>query len=314
LRRVFDLPSRSTDVVPLSIGALVAQVSVDAPSPRERAQIVEKGAQVVDTERRVGAFLRGAESRVVAFPSGQRIEVSSAGRGSPLVLLPPVGCEVAVWDWIWQRLTLSHLVIAVNYPGYGRSSAPAPIADVSELALFVSTAVREITNDPYHVCGWSLGGFVAQEMALLENVRMNTLTLVNTTDCLLDDAGAALAEAQIISLLTADFERDLAAFHGDKARARDSVFSGRGDRAREIFLDYARVVGNFDHRRNTAGIITPTLLVGGALDLPVPERHFRRLAATLPNVRPIMLFDAGHYAPLFHAASFAALLDEWTGA
>jgi pimeloyl-ACP methyl ester carboxylesterase len=87
-----------------------------------------------------------------------------AGSGPRLVLLHPLGADRHVWDPVMGRLAAEREVVAVDLPGFGASPAlngggpPTPAA----LAQAVADA---LPDEPYHVAGNSLGGWVALELA-----------------------------------------------------------------------------------------------------------------------------------------------------
>jgi pimeloyl-ACP methyl ester carboxylesterase len=89
------------------------------------------------------------------------------GSGEPLVLLHGIGGELCVWEPVLDALAREHEVIAVDLPGFGRSPAlpggvvPTPAA----LAGAVAELLDELGVGTAHVCGNSLGGWVALELA-----------------------------------------------------------------------------------------------------------------------------------------------------
>jgi pimeloyl-ACP methyl ester carboxylesterase len=89
------------------------------------------------------------------------------GRGSPLVLLHPLGADRHVWDPLMDQLAEQREVIALDLPGFGDSpplgnQVPTPRA----MATAVAECMTELGVSRPHVAGNSLGGWVALELGL----------------------------------------------------------------------------------------------------------------------------------------------------
>jgi pimeloyl-ACP methyl ester carboxylesterase len=89
------------------------------------------------------------------------------GRGSPLVLLHPLGADRHVWDPLVPFLAARRELIAIDLPGFGQSPAldgqtPTPRA----LAAAVAEHLAAIGVERPHVTGNSLGGWVALELGI----------------------------------------------------------------------------------------------------------------------------------------------------
>ncbi|MEV0388422.1 alpha/beta fold hydrolase [Nonomuraea sp. NPDC050643] len=113
--------------------------------------------------------LTGRTRRGLAF--------TQAGVGPPLVLLHGNGSSRSSWRPVFDRLTDTHTVYALDLPGFGDSvrlegglpSTPRNLAEA------VATALDEWDLDAPHVAGHSVGGWVALELAGLRQVASLTL-------------------------------------------------------------------------------------------------------------------------------------------
>jgi pimeloyl-ACP methyl ester carboxylesterase len=99
------------------------------------------------------------------------------GAGPVLALLHPLGADRRVWEPVLDRLAAERDVIAFDLPGFGRSPAmngagpPTPAA----IARVVADSLEELAPDqPVHVAGNSLGGWVALELATAWRARTVT--------------------------------------------------------------------------------------------------------------------------------------------
>jgi pimeloyl-ACP methyl ester carboxylesterase len=89
------------------------------------------------------------------------------GRGSPLVLLHPLGGDRHIWDPLVPFLAARRELIAIDLPGFGESPAlegqePTPRA----LAAAVAEHLAAIGVERPHIAGNSLGGWVALELGI----------------------------------------------------------------------------------------------------------------------------------------------------
>jgi pimeloyl-ACP methyl ester carboxylesterase len=93
------------------------------------------------------------------------------GAGPPLVLLHPLGADRHVWDPVLERLAREREVVALDLPGFGGSAPLARGGGQSPNPERLAAAVRAFVEDelrldqPWHVAGNSLGGWVALELA-----------------------------------------------------------------------------------------------------------------------------------------------------
>ena len=96
-----------------------------------------------------------------------------AGAGPLLVLLHPLGADRHVWAPVMERLTAERDVIAVDLPGFGESTPLNGSGPPTPAALAAAVA-EALPDEPYHVAGNSLGGWVALELAAAGHARSVT--------------------------------------------------------------------------------------------------------------------------------------------
>ena len=91
------------------------------------------------------------------------------GEGEPLILLHGIGSELCMWEPVMDALGEHRDVIAVDMPGFGESPALPDHIDPTpqNLARAIGGLVRQLGFERVHVCGNSLGGWVALEMGRL---------------------------------------------------------------------------------------------------------------------------------------------------
>ena len=233
---------------------------------------------------------------------GIELEAISLGNGGRLaVFLPPLGCEVAAWAATMERLSETHRVVAVNFPGYGHSPLRQDIPRLAPVARAVLSLMRAWSpEDSVDLVGWSLGGFVAQLLAARVPECVHRLVLVNTTDCLFPSEASIADQEATLHRMDTDLRRSLAALQPPAASvARQRVFYGRESRSPLAIQHQNELVVAYDHREQSSRIRASTLIVAGSDDFAVPPFHARRMEAQIEGSRLVILSGAGHYIPLF---------------
>jgi pimeloyl-[acyl-carrier protein] methyl ester esterase len=174
-----------------------------------------------------------------------------------------------------------------------------------------------------HVCGWSLGGQVALEMARQFPAQVDRLVLTASTPRFTVTAdwpwaveGAVLQE--FAAALESDYEGTLKRFLAlqargdDEARAvlkrlRDLLFS-RGRPGVEALRAGLAILLDSDLRAAAAEIQAPTLLLHGERDLLTPPGAAHWLAGRIKGARLEILPGAAHAPFLSHPGEFAETL------
>ncbi len=130
-------------------------------------------------ERRLGARLSDFEDRYISV-GGVRTRYWQAGsEGSPVILLHGIGCSAFEWHANITALAARHRVYAVDFLGYGLTEKPSEETyTVPRLAQFVLDFLSANAIHRAHFAGFSLGGRIALECALVAPERVSSMMLV----------------------------------------------------------------------------------------------------------------------------------------
>jgi pimeloyl-[acyl-carrier protein] methyl ester esterase len=251
------------------------------------------------------------------------LHVDCAGTGPDLVLLHGWGMHSGAWAEEIPRLARKHRVHAIDLPGHGRSAA----AHAGSFDAAADEIARLVPEDAV-VCGWSLGGLLAQRIAHRHPRKVRRLVLVASTPCFVQrpDWSAAMTAGTLESFATglegdragtlARFVR-LNALHGTGSRDAIRAFIARLDErgppspaALAASLDWLRET---DLRAEAATISAPTLVVHGARDALAPVEAGRWLARTIPDSRLVEISDAAHLPFFTHREAFLAAMESFLG-
>lgn len=110
--------------------------------------------------------------------AGTRIQVLKGGEGEALLLLHGAGGNPG---WLPYHQALSHqfTVYAPSHPGYDRSSRPDWIGTMDDMAHFYRQFIEELGLAPVHLIGFSMGGWLAAEIAAMCPHVLKRLVLVD---------------------------------------------------------------------------------------------------------------------------------------
>lgn len=261
-------------------------------------------------------------------PSVQRLRTSSGtlaysrtGSGPPVLLIQ--GCGVAGSGWRPQIEGLRDRwsLIAFDNRGIGGSTlvagAPLTIEAMRDDALAILDAER---IERAHVVGHSMGGLIAQALALRAPARVRSLALLCTFSRGAEGARlswdltwlglrsrvgtAAMRRAAFMRLVLPD------AYLGSLPAGERTALAGRlaelfgHDLARQprIALRQVRAMGRFDALARLPELASiPSLVVSAACDRIAPPRFGRGLAAAIPGSRFVEISGAGHALPILQA-------------
>ncbi len=221
------------------------------------------------------------------------LQVAASGRGPDLVLVHGWGLGRDVWNSVLPALDEHFTVHRVSLPGYDGSAVDTRDFD----------ATAELLADHLPagatLCGWSMGGMLAQAATALRPERFRRLVLIDTSPKFIQavdwpDAQPASNHETFTCAVMKAPQATLTRFvmlfnHGDdKAREvsrRLAPLLAADMPANEVLekgLDWLR---DIDLRGNAAAITAPTLVFHGDADPLMPLTAGEWLARTLPHAR-----------------------------
>jgi len=246
---------------------------------------------------------------VLAHSGDTQIYWESAGAGEPLLLVMGLGMAATGWWRTIPVLAKELRVISFDNRGVGRSDRPRgpyTLAQMAEDAIAVLDAANVATASVY---GISMGGMIAQELALRHPERVRALVLGATT------AGGRrhqLPEVEVIDFLrrrpampaeegvwaSVPYAYSRATRERHAARIGEDVVQRlRFPPEAEGYRAQAEAARWHDTSERLGSISAPTLVVHGSEDRIVPLANGRLLAESIPGARLAVLEDAGHLYP-----------------
>lgn len=249
-----------------------------------------------------------AESLTRIQVEGAQIGYRRVGNGLPLLVLSGFAATSADWDPSFvDRLASSNELILADHRGIGSSIDDGKPFDIAQLADDAAHVIEALGFERTSVLGWSMGGFVAEALALQHPHRVNKLTLLSTdpggTDAdlastavwsqLSDMSGTPDEQARrLLSLL---FPSDVAeSFYGEYG---DVVAAARARLSTDLVNRQAAAMDAW-HRKGVGNrleqIMMPTLIATGTEDVVIPASNALKLVNAIPGAWLAQFPKGGH--------------------
>lgn len=225
------------------------------------------------------------------------------GAGAPLLLVHGLGYARWGWEPVVEPLAERFEVLLFDNRGIGESDAPPGPYTVGELAADAVGVLDEAGVERAHVLGTSLGGMVAQELALVWPERVEKLVLACTTPGgphalpMPEQTVRLMAEAPSLEPLVAlrrFVENALAPGAPQELVERILTHRVRTAQPREAWLAQASAGMGFDAWDRLAAIAAPTLVLHGGADAVVAVGNAELLAGRIQGARVEFFERAGH--------------------
>jgi pimeloyl-ACP methyl ester carboxylesterase len=114
-----------------------------------------------------------------AIVNGISIDYATAGDGPPILLIGGTGQPADLWFAQVSDLSAAgHTVITFDNRGCGRSGAPPAPYSVADMAADTAALIEHLGLGPRDVIGYSLGGYIAQELAVTRASLVRRLVLL----------------------------------------------------------------------------------------------------------------------------------------
>jgi 3-oxoadipate enol-lactonase len=232
-----------------------------------------------------------------------------AGSGPPLILIMGMSGTALHWgEPFLADLRRDFEVIVYDHRGVGESTRldEASPLTIVQLAADAAGLLDALAIESAHVMGISMGGMVAQELALTCPERIRTLTL-GCTYC--GGPGSALASPEVTRRLAEGMmsgDRALAvrsAWEANVSRsfAQDAdayaTFVGIGARRSvsvPVIMAQAQAIGAHDTSARLPELTMPTLVIHGTEDELLPVQNGRLIASLIPGARLEIFDGVGH--------------------
>jgi len=239
----------------------------------------------------------------------------TVGRGRDIALLHGWGVNSGVWQGISEALQARFRVSYIDLPGCGQNaqSLPEPY-DLAGVAELVSQCVPR----PCVMLGWSLGGLVAQKIALTRPEGIEQLVLVASSPKFAAASDWPGVETKILDFfqqqLAQDFSKTLDRFlaiqamgsataRADIKQIKHNIQQLPSPSLSALKAGLA-ILAETDHRSQLASLKVKTHWMFGQLDSLVPLKLAKRLPSLQASASCNVLNNASHAPFISHPKIF----------
>lgn len=242
--------------------------------------------------------------------NGTRLHVTDTGQGHAVLFLHGMGCDGTDWQPQVDALSDRCRCITIDHRGHGQSDRS--VSDGYSIDGFAADAAAVLDHlgvGRVHVVGLSMGGMIAQQLAVNEPQRVCTLALLDTfarPGAMGEGMGAMADQVETAGLdaIAGGFQSMVFAAATRERKPEvverfDSQFRGNSPAC----LAWAmRAIAGIDVYGRLGGVAAPTIVFCGAEDNLTPLAQAEELAAAIPGARLEIVPEAGHFSNIENPA------------
>jgi pimeloyl-ACP methyl ester carboxylesterase len=227
------------------------------------------------------------------------------GSGPALLLIMGFGGTMDNWSASFvDALAAGHKVVVFDNAGVGKTAAISPPLTITGMADQTSALISALHLGPTSVLGWSMGGMIAQALAVLHPSQVSRLVLAATQagtgkaavpGAAASDAAGSDDPSVVLSVLfpaSASAAAELYAFsvlrYPDFYTVAPDVKAAQGTAILQWFA------GSDAAGREVASVKVPTLVADGTEDALDPVSNDRQLAGLIKGAQLALYPSAGH--------------------
>jgi pimeloyl-ACP methyl ester carboxylesterase len=233
------------------------------------------------------------------------------GKGDPMLLITGAnGVRMDVWDPVLLReLASNHTVIIFDNRGVGNTTSGSKLFSIKQFANDTSGLLNALNiKKPVNVLGWSMGAFIAQELAILHPDKVNKLILYGSS-C--SGKQSVPPGPKVTTFFTKNVTRITSNGNARFEASASLLFPRTWIKENPNYLQYLpkskesasiqtilgqiRAMSTWTDSCNQLSRITkPTLVIDGANDIITPSANSLLIAEKIPGAWLIQINGAGH--------------------
>jgi pimeloyl-ACP methyl ester carboxylesterase len=240
--------------------------------------------------------------------NGIEVFYEESGAGEPLLLIAGFACDHTNWSKMIPLLSPQYRVIVFDNRGVGQTSAPDTPYSIGQMAEDTAGLLDAIGLRHVHVAGHSMGGQIAQELALAHPGRVRSLALLASC-AKVDERGVAVIhswgdlprQVDPVTGLRLSFPwiytSRFYATPGAIDRVIEEVFDNPFPPRPQGIYRQSRAITSCDTSSRLDGIKCPTLIVVGNEDILSRLYFSEQLAQGIRGAELVVLENCGHGLP-----------------
>ncbi len=245
-------------------------------------------------------------------------EIHGPSDAPPLVCIE--GWGFSLWMWFRQIPVFKERFRCIIFDnrGVGRSSIPNYPYTMDMFADDTVGLMDALDISRAHILGISMGGFIAQQIAISYPERVRSLILASTTfggpnSVVADDKTKAMMFASPTETISEQQATEMRysvsfspGFFKENTSLIDQVMEWREQYPQPLFArgHQASATIDFDVESEVKGLSCPTLILHGERDLIVPPENAELLADSIPNSRLVLIEGGPHLSFIEYHGKF----------
>jgi 3-oxoadipate enol-lactonase len=235
--------------------------------------------------------------------AGIKIYWEEHGSGDPLLLIMGLGSTLNMWHRTLPIVTPHYRTIIFDNRGVGKTDVPPGPYSIPMMASDAVAVMDAAGVDSAHVYGISMGGIIAQEVALAFPERVRSLIL----GCTMHGGPQSVpADQKVLDVLMKrgqmTIEEAIEAmlpFVYDSGTSRDELeidieLRRQYPATPEGYYGQLQGILAYESRSRLSQITSPTLVIHGESDQLIPAENGRLIASLIPGAKLVMIPNASH--------------------
>ena len=247
--------------------------------------------------------------------NGQTIYYEVHGEGEPLFCVMGLAADTLAWTLQVPIFSERHKTVIFDNRDVGRSSQATGSYEIADMAQDTLALADALELDSFHLLGVSMGGAIAQEVALAASERVRTLTLAVTwatggrwSRTLSSVWGARVhrmsREEHVDELMVLNFSDDFFENAEAIAMLRELMLQNPNPQPPEAFARQLDAASRHNAGERLGELTMPTHVIGAEYDILVPVWKSRELAALIPGSQLTVLEACAHGLNVERAEEF----------
>jgi len=240
--------------------------------------------------------------------NGIQMYYEVSGEGLPLVMIMGLGANMSWWEPRFvQGLAKNFKTIMFDNRGAGRTEVSDKEYTIKLFADDTADLMDALSISKAHILGISMGGMIAQELALNYPEKVEKLILCSTNlggersippseetlDLMMRAGTAPSGEERARMTVLLCYSKEYADSNNDRIEffiqriLKDPISS-------EAFLRQVGAIVSFSTFDRLSGVKAPTLVLHGKRDILIPPVNGSILAEAIPNAKLVLLEKSAH--------------------
>jgi 3-oxoadipate enol-lactonase len=241
--------------------------------------------------------------------NGQTLYYEEHGDGEPLLCVMGLGTDSVAWIPQLKAFSARHRTITFDNRDVGRSSEAGGPYEIADMAQDTLALADGLGLDSFHLLGLSMGGAIAQELALAAPERVRTLTLAVTYpragawarrhgELWLKRVEGMSREDRVDELMLLTMSEEFFEDQGQVDWLRGRILENPNPQSAEAFGRQLTAARRHDASERLGSLELPTHVIGAEHDMLVPVWRSKKLAELIPGAKLTVIPGAPHGANL----------------